>query len=147
MINRGMMSSDHPDWATPPELFELYRDRFDLNFDVCATEDNAKCERFWSPEDDALLRPWDGRCWMNPPYGRGIIQWVHRAAEQIKSNPTCEIVVALLPSRTCTEWFHDWVLPCADIEFIRGRITFVGAPGPAPFPSLIAVYGRKGKKA
>lgn len=79
---------------------------------------------------------------MNPPYGREIGAWVEKAAR----SQACA-VVALLPARTDTAWFHLWVAPFAELQFLRGRIRFDGAGGarsPAPFPSVVAIYGCTG---
>ena len=67
--------SDTDNWATPPDLFEELHREFVFELDVCASEDNAKCERFYTRADDGLRQPWSGVCWMNPPYGRTIGQW------------------------------------------------------------------------
>jgi site-specific DNA-methyltransferase (adenine-specific) len=73
---------------------------------------------------------------VNPPYGPGIRKWLERAGE-------ADLAVFLLPARVDTRWFHDLVLPHArEIRFIRGRLKFVGAKHPAPFPSMIVVFGR-----
>ena len=49
-------------------------------------------------------------------------------------------VVCLLPSRTDTQWWHDHVLPFAEIRYLRGRIRFNGIENSAPFPSVIEVF-------
>ena len=67
-------------WATPQDFFDKLNAVFKFDLDVCALPDNAKCERFFSPEDDGLKQEWTGTCWMNPPYGREIIEWVAKAA-------------------------------------------------------------------
>lgn len=77
------------------------------------------------------------RVWLNPPYGRGIEDWVRKCAVEAQS---CKVVVALLPARTETDWFQRWVFPYAEVHFLMGRIRFVGGASSAPFPSVIAVY-------
>lgn len=134
-------SSVRQDWATPPEFFAGWRDRFDLNLDVCASPDNAKLPRFFTVDDDALIQDWaPHRCWMNPPYGRQIGKWVKKAyVESLRGAR----VVCLLPSRTDTAWWHDYCQPQIEkglVHFIRGRVTFVGALSPAPFPSVIVIF-------
>lgn len=88
-------------WATPQEFFDRVNKVFKFDLDVCALPENAKCERFFSPEDDGLKQDWSGVCWMNPPYSREIAQWVEKASETAKAGHT---VVALLPSRTDVGW-------------------------------------------
>jgi phage N-6-adenine-methyltransferase len=104
--------------------------------DVCATPDKAKCERFYSPEIDGLAQEWRGTCWMNPPYGRVIGQWVKKAFESSRDGAT---VVCLLPARTDTAWWHDYCQR-GEVRFIRGRLKFVGATANAPFPSAVVVF-------
>ena len=121
-------------WSTPQSFFDDLNKEFHFDTDVCALPENAKCERFFSPEQDGLKQDWTGVCWCNPPYGRQIGKWVEKAA---KSDAT---VVMLLPARTDTKWFHDWILPYAEIRFVRGRLKFGNAEYNAPFPCMIAVF-------
>jgi len=132
-----------PDWATPRDFFEQLNDEFNFNLDPCASHDNHKCERYFTIKEDGLAQSWNGRVYMNPPYGREIKKWVKKAFEEISINPNCEIVVALLPARTDTSWFHDYIYHHAEIRFLRGRIRFEGADGPAPFPSMIVIWRKK----
>ena len=98
MIAQALLSSKSDQWATPPELFLRIAKRYGpFDLDVCATAENAKCERFYSPEQDGLQQPWEGRCWMNPPYGRTIGLWVKKAWESSLAGAT---VVCLVPART-----------------------------------------------
>lgn len=137
MLNSALFSSKKDDWETPDELFLELNRVFQFNLDVCATAENAKCDAFFTKNEDGLLQDWSGRrCWCNPPYGRGIGEWCKKAVES-----GAEVVVLLIPARTDTAWFHDWVLPFMNIRFLRGRIKFKGATNSAPFPSMIAVYG------
>lgn len=79
MINAGMMSSNTDQWATPQGFFDELNDSFGFTTDVCALPSNAKCEHYYSPDDDGLSQDWQGVCWMNPPYGREIGKWVAKA--------------------------------------------------------------------
>lgn len=72
----------------------------------------------------------------NPPYGRTISDWVEKAYEESRNS----LVVMLLPARTDTRWFHDFILNKAEIRFIRGRLKFGNAKNSAPFPSMIVIY-------
>lgn len=150
-INKSMFSSARDDWETPQALFEELNNDFAFNLDVCASLTNAKCKEFFDKETDGLAQSWAGhRCYMNPPYGRQIKKWVKKASEETQQGRQC-LVVALLPARTDTAWFHDLVLPFASVRFVRGRILFEidgkpaldddGRPQSAPFPSMIAVFG------
>lgn len=82
---------------------------------------------------------------MNPPYGREIGKWVKKAYEESTKGCT---VVALLPSRTDTRYFHDYCYqkPNIEIRFIRGRLRFVGDSASAPFPSMIIIFRPEGAK-
>ena len=128
-------SAVRSDWETPRELFQALDAEFHFTLDVCATEKNHKCERYFTPEQDGLSQNWGGQvCWCNPPYGREIADWVKKATE---SSAT---VVMLLPARTDTKWFHDFVYGKAEVRFLRGRVRFVGADAAAPFPSMIVIF-------
>ena len=136
-------SSARQDWATPLDFFKAQEAKFGpFDLDVCATPENTKCAKFYTPEQNGLTLPWTGRCWMNPPYGREIGQWVKKAAEEARKN--AEHVVCLLPARTDTAWWHNYVARCAThIVFLRGRIRFEGADSSAPFPSVIVVFKKQ----
>ena len=133
-------SSIKQDWSTPWEFFKAQEESYGpFDLDVCATTENSKCLNFYTPEQDGLNQPWVGRCWMNPPYGRGIEHWVKKATEEVQKQAEC--VVCLLPARTDTAWWHNYVERHAvSIVFIRGRITFEGAKNSAPFPSAIVIF-------
>lgn len=129
-----MFSSKSDLWETPQAFFDELNREFGFQTDVCALPENAKCEAYYTPEQDGLSQEWTGVCWCNPPYGRQIGKWVKKAAE---SNAT---VVMLLPARTDTKWFHDYILPNAEIRFIKGRLKFGGSKNSAPFPSMICIF-------
>lgn len=137
MFTKGMMTSNSSEWETPQALFKRLDKEFRFTLDVCALPENAKCPRFYTPEDDGLSKEWSGVCWMNPPYGRQISKWVKKAYESVQGG--CS-VVCLLPSRTDTKWFQDYCLKSKDIRFIRGRLKFGGGKNRAPFPSVVVVF-------
>ncbi len=123
-------------WSTPQDFFDRYNERFGFEVDVCATNDNAKCERFFTVEQDGLAQEWRGVCWMNPPYGRTIAHWMRKAYE---SSLTGATVVCLVPARTDTRWWHDYAMK-GEVEFIKGRLKFGGHSNSAPFPSAVVVF-------
>lgn len=140
-MNRdAMFSSASCEWETPKYFFEWYDAIYHFDIDVCATQENAKCARYYTREQDGLAQPWTGRCWMNPPYGRGIGKWVQKAYESVL-NGGAELVVCLLPARTDTAWWHDYCMK-GEVTFIRGRLRFGNAKNPAPFPSAVVVFRR-----
>jgi len=123
-------------WETPQALFDILNAEFNFTLDVCAIPENAKCQNFFTPEQDGLAKKWEGRCWMNPPYGRVIGQWMKKAYE---SSLNGAVVVCLIPSRTDTKWWHEYAMK-GDIRFIKGRLKFGGAADSAPFPSAIVIF-------
>jgi len=108
-------------WATPQEFFDELNKEFHFETDVCAIPENAKCENFFTPDIDGLKQEWSGTCWCNPPYGREIGKWVEKAAK------SRALTVMLIPARTDTKWFHDYIYNKAETRFIRGRLKFGGA--------------------
>lgn len=138
-MNRVLFSSKSNDWATPQDLFDKLNDEFNFTLDVCAIPENAKCEHYYSPEQNGLLQHWDGTVWCNPPYGRKIGLWVKKAYESVIRDDGTTVVM-LLPARTDTKWFHEYILPYGQIRFIRGRIKFGDSKNSAPFPSMIVVF-------
>lgn len=137
MIDTKLMFSSQTDlWATPQYLFEELDSEFHFTTDVCATPDNAKCKQFYTQEMDGLKQEWTGVCWCNPPYGRELPKWVKKA-----SDAKCTVVM-LIPARTDTKWFHDYIYGKTEIRFIKGRIKFGNARYNAPFPSMIVIFRR-----
>lgn len=138
MLTSGLFTSNTDDWATPQDFFDKLNDEFHFDVDVCASDSNHKCEKYFTKEQDGLNQPWHGFVWCNPPYGREIGKWVKAVAEHSGGG------VMLLPARTDTRWFHDYIYGKADIRFIRGRLKFGGSKNSAPFPSMIAIFKKKG---
>ena len=138
-----MFSSATDNWSTPQDIFDKLNDEFHFTLDVCADENNHKCEHYYTKEIDGLSRPWIGTIWCNPPYGRKIGEWVRRA--YISSNIGSTTVVMLLPARTDTRWFHDYIYNKSntEIRFIKGRLKFGGCKNSAPFPSMVVIFRSK----
>lgn len=133
----AMFTSKSYEWATPQDLFDRLNAKYDFTLDPCATPENAKCDRFFTQEQDGLSKSWaDQRIFINPPYGRYIGKWVQKAYFESLQGA---IAVCLLPARTDTKWFHEYCLK-GEIEFIKGRLYFNDDKGRAPFPSMIVVF-------
>jgi phage N-6-adenine-methyltransferase len=128
--------SDTVEYETPKELFEPLKKEFNIEFDVCASATNAKCERYWTKEENALEKKWEGVCWMNPPYGRDLKKWVRKAYESSLNGAT---VVCLLPVRSNTNWWHDYVMK-GEIRFIRGRVRFEGHKKGMWLPLCVVIF-------
>ena len=133
-MNRGLFTSKTDMWETPQEFYDKLNQEFHFTFDVCAISENAKCDRYYTPEMDGLKQEWEGVCWMNPPYGKEVGKWVKKACES-----KCT-VVCLLPARTDTKWFHEYINQKAEVRFIKGRLKFRNSRNSAPFPSMIVIY-------
>lgn len=121
-------------WGTPPEMVREMEAEFGaFELDPCATPETAKAPKFYTVFENGLLQPWHGRVWLNPPYSDPT-PWLQRAVAAQEDG--C-LVVALLPASTDANWFHDLVLPNAEVRFIRQRVRFIGWQG-TPIPSPIA---------
>lgn len=137
---QGMVSSLSVDWATPRSLFEVLHAEFGFKVDISPMDGRRIREDVLDFDGDALaVSEWGpGPVWMNPPYGRSIGNWFARAAREAKRGVT---VVALIPARTDTSWWHDYCMG-REIRFVRGRISFENQTrrGRAPFPSAVVVF-------
>jgi phage N-6-adenine-methyltransferase len=166
VVSSVLLSSDCQSWETPTPFYQALNARWHFSLDVCASPNNAKTSRFFTPEQDGLKQSWAGeRCFMNPPYAPpqaacksrcskkrcerrgshtsvyvpGQIDWVRKAYDEVVSN-NCELVACLLPARTDTAVFHDLVMKASEVWFIKGRLQFVGAPANAVFPSMVVLF-------
>ena len=138
MLNRGLYTSNSEEWATPQEFFDRLNEEFHFTLDPCSTDENAKCEKHYTKEQDGLKQDWTGEVvFCNPPYGKDIWKWCRKCYEHSLNGGTA---VMLVHSRTDTGWFHDFVYHKAEIRFIRGRLHFNNSKWVAPFPSMIAIY-------
>jgi phage N-6-adenine-methyltransferase len=134
-----------PIWETPQPFFDRLHTEFAFDLDVCALPINAKCPRFFTPEIDGLAQEWTGVCWMNPPYGREIREWIRKAYESAQSGAT---VVCLIPARTDSAWWHTYVWDVSlnaprtgvGLRLVKGRLKFGGSKDNAPFPSAVVVF-------
>ena len=171
------------EWQTPYDLFDKLHREFRFNVDPCcrptdhsATEilEKKRTGRIIVPEDesrrrgvrigvDGLRSPWvdargnPGRVYMNPPYGLALREWTDRAVAEVE-NGNALFVVALVPSKTDTQWWTRNVVQRFDVDpvsfeavknpmlaqvrFLPSRLTFHGAPDPAGFASAIVVWHR-----
>jgi site-specific DNA-methyltransferase (adenine-specific) len=125
-------------WYTPRDFFDKLNRIYSFDLDPCATHENAKCEMYFTKEQDGLKQDWSGhKVFMNPPYGRVIKDWMKKAYE---SSLNGALVVCLVLARTDTFWWHEYAMK-GRIEFIRGRLKFGGCDNAAPFPSAVVVFG------
>lgn len=138
-MNPVMFSSESNEWTTPQEFFDKLNEEFNFNLDPCSTDENHKCDRYFTKKQDGLKQDWGGqRVFVNPPYGTEISKWVEKSyREGIKDNT---LVVMLIPARTDTKYFHDFILHRSEIRFIKGRLKFGEGKGSAPFPSMLVIF-------
>ena len=135
-MRRRSVNRENSGWATSPELFDALNKEFGpFDLDPAATPDNAKCDRFFTIEDNGLLLSWFGRVFLNPPYIWGLVgDWVEKARLETDNN-RADLVVAVLPARTEVAWFHDHIINVgAEIRFLRGRHTFIKEDGSTAQP-------------
>ena len=144
-LNPVVFSSAKDSWGTPGWLFDVLDAEFHFTLDAAASDENALCTNYYTEKTDGLqsLWPLDAVVYINCPYGRNITgKWVEKSSRQSQLGNT---VVMLLPARTDTKWFHDYIYekPGVHYRFIRGRLKFVGAKSGAPFPSMVVVFEGK----
>jgi site-specific DNA-methyltransferase (adenine-specific) len=125
-MTKGLFSSESIHWATPKELYDSLDSEFQFNDDPCPLYGNG-----------GLDRDWGTSTYCNPPYGRKICLWLEKALKESTQGKT---VVCLIPSRTDTKWWHDYVMKASEIRFLKGRLKFGGSKNTAPFPSALAIF-------
>lgn len=134
VLNKGLFSSIRTDWRTPKQLYNLLNKEFKFNFDPCPV----------NPQFDGLKISWKKRNFVNPPYGNQISNWIKKGFEEWQKG---KLIVFLIPSRTDTKYWHDYLMKATEIRFIRGRIKFehprTKKITPAPFPSAIVIFKPK----
>lgn len=131
------------EWETPSAFFATLDAEFHFTIAVAASATNAKCARFYTRAQDGLQQPWEGVCWCNPPFGREIPRFMEKAAQSARDGAT---VVCLVPARTDTRWWHQWVLPYGEIRFVAGRLKFSDARHNATFPCAVVIYRSPGAR-
>lgn len=128
---------------TPNDLFRELNKKFKFDLDVCASDENHKLEKYFTERDDALIQKSDGNVLMNPPYGRFINLFIKKAYEEHLRDPD-RFIVMLIPARTDTIYWHDFIQNKSTVKFLKGRLKFElngQAMDAAPFPSALVVYG------
>lgn len=139
MNTKTLYSSKTDKWATPQTFFDELNREFDFNLDPCADATNHKCEKYFTEEENGLLQDWGGcRVFCNPPYGSSIKDWVAKCYHEGHKEET--LVVLLIPARTDTTYFHDYIEHRAEIRFVRGRLKFGDSKTGAPFPSMVVIF-------
>ncbi len=128
--------SENNNWSTPQNLFDELNKEFNFKVDACASDWNHKCDKYYTKEFDALSFKWPkSTYWMNPPYGKEIGKWAKKSYEESQRGST---VVLLIPARTETKWFHDYLIN-GEIRFVKGRIHFTGEDGKTGRPRFSSI--------
>lgn len=146
MINKGLFTSNDDTWTTPKDVFALLNKEFNFTLDAAALKTSAVVPSYFGPDHldisrrDALVCDWKetsggGWIFLNPPYGRAIKNFMRKAYDECLNGAK---IVALVPARTDTAWWHDYCSPHT-ITFIRGRLKFGNSKNSAPFPSAIII--------
>jgi len=126
-LNRGLFTSLRGDWKTPRALYQALDAEFRFDYDPCPARTKI----------NGLESEWGNINFVNPPYGKEITKWIQKGYQENLKGKT---VVFLIPSRTDTRWWHDYIMKADEIRFIRGRLKFDDQKNSAPFPSAIAVF-------
>lgn len=136
-----MFSSKNQKWETPQDLFDKLNEVFKFDIDLAAEDETAKCDVYYTVENDAFKYDWkENNCWLNPPYGREQIKWVKRSSDEVEK--WGNTIVMLIPARPDTKVWHETIFPNASIIcFVKGRLKFGGVKESAPFPSALIVFG------
>ena len=135
-----MFSSKTGEWATPQDFFDKLNWRFGpFDLDPCADTHNTKCANFFTEAENGLSKSWSGfTSFINPPYGRGIDKWIAKAYKETREEGTRAVL--LIPARTDTKYWHDFVMKADEVYFVKGRLKFGDSENSAPFPSAVVVF-------
>ena len=129
------------DWETPDAVFEPLNEEFGFTLEAAASAANTKVPgNYYTREDDAVMQPWPGVVWLNPPFGEQMGRFIRKAYKESLVGAT---VVALLPARTDTACWHECIHGIAEVRFLRGRVKYEldgVSQGGAPFPSAIVLW-------
>ena len=141
MVNKVVFSHKSDNYITPKWLFVELANEFPFVMDACTTEDNPlRTILYNTPEDNGLDEEcgWESWTYCNPPYSQ-VSKWVEKAVYEQKRGIKS---VLLLPARTDTKWFHEYIYnkPNVEIRFLKGRLKFEGTENSAPFPSMIVIF-------
>lgn len=143
MVDKVLFSSDSMTWETPKDYFDKLNRKFKFDLDACASDTNHKVDTYFTEDDNALEQKLDGNVFMNPPYGRHIGEFIKKAYEEHLRDQD-RFIVMLIPSRTDTKYWHEYIQDKATVKFLKGRLKFEidgESMDAAPFPSALVVYG------
>lgn len=138
-MDKVLFSSKKMDWTTPRDKFEEWNKEFNFTLDPCSSHENALCEKHYTVEENGLLQDWGGETvYCNPPYGRNIGEWVKKCYEEsLKPNT---VIVLLIPNRSDTKWYHEYIHEKTEVRPLKGRLKFGDSNNSAPFPSILVIF-------
>lgn len=137
-ITGACFSSNSDEWSTPQNLFGWLNEQYHFTLDPCASADNHKCDKYFTIKDDGLEQSWEGETvFINPPYS-DIKRWVKKVYDETQKPITTAWL--LVPARTDTSYFHDYVMKSNFVYLIRGRLKFGNSKNCAPFPSMLVYF-------
>lgn len=142
---RTILTSNSDEWNTPKEFVDVVASFLrGIDLDPCSNEGepNVPAKNVFRKADDGLKHEWNGRVYMNPPYGEAVGSWVEKLIAEHESGRAKE-AIALVAARVGTKWFQQ-VEPYY-MGFVRGRLTFGNASNPATFDSAVIYFGRRVK--
>lgn len=148
VVHSSKKTGGRDDWESPNDFYQMLNRIYLFTLDPAASKQNAKCAKYYTVDDDGLSKDWQGESvYINPPYSQNK-KWVSKALFEASKPETT--VVVLIPARTDTVFWHDYIMKATKVHFVRGRLTFElngkpildakGRPMPAPFPSAVAVF-------
>ena len=105
MINPALFSSATDNWETPQDIFDRFNNVFHFTLDPCADSKNAKCDLYFTKEDDGLAHEWYGKVWLNPPYGKEIPKFVKKLVHEYESGKVEEAILLVSAGTTSNKWF------------------------------------------
>jgi len=140
----GNSSISHS-WQTPQHLLNSLYQVFSIDLDPCSPTRNKRtapvCSKmYYTQDDDGLALPWFGTVFLNPPYGNNLKLWIEKAKKEVETG-NAETAIALIPARTDTLWWHNYIASYAHIIFLKGRLRFGNSKQSAPFPSALIIWG------
>ncbi len=139
---KPLFSTGKDDWETPQDFFDKLNKEFKFTLDPCSTDKNCKCKKHFTEKENGLAQDWGGNVvFCNPPYSVAGNQdaWIKKCYEEAQKENT--VVVALIPARTDTKRFHQYIYGKAEIRFVQGRLKFGNSKNSAPFPSMVVIWG------
>ena len=136
-FDANKFASKNQSWETPDDLFKKIDEVFHFDCDVCASPENAKCDKYYTEQDSCLLKEWSGVNWMNPPF-KDMKKFIQKAYDQRDK----AVTVCLIPARTNTKWWHELCMK-GEVYFLCGRPKFKGNIHGLPQPLALVVFGRE----